>query len=198
VSEPLNETVADYYGERRGPGMTIIGRQRVLFDTAEKAAKLRRSHVQLHQFAPVLTFAPVPKNDVAGFLASHKVSYSGLSAPLPSNVHLLTLANNGFFSGSTNSVLVRLAHLYEVGEDPDMSKPATVDLEGFLSHLKLSACTEMTLSANQPLASVQRMTWTPEVPFPPVPEFNTTHPTLAANLISINPMEIRTFACYKA
>ena len=51
---------------------------------------------------------------------------------LPDNVHLLTLEQYPSFGpapSETQPFLLRLEHFYEKGEDPVLSKPATVNLQ---------------------------------------------------------------------
>ena len=49
--------------------------------------------------------------------------WSGLKKALPDNVNLLTLEQFG-----PQDVLLRFEHIYEIGEDPVLSKPVTFSL----------------------------------------------------------------------
>jgi len=168
VGEPMNETVSDYYGKRVGPGITFRGTERVTFDTLANSPALHRTQQELLTFTPVLSFVPFTSS-VPDFTKQHKSSFSGIQTVLPPQVHLLTLADDTFYSGGPDSILIRLAHKYEAGEDPVLSQPAVVDLETLFNGIKIQSCTEMSLSANQPLAAVSRMKWETETPFPPSP-----------------------------
>lgn len=194
VGEPLNETESDYYGDRRGKGITFFGTERVIFDTISSSAEQHRTQQERLTFAPVLTFAPFT-GAVADYIKAHKSGYSGLLSAVPPQVHLLTLADNSFYTSSPDSILIRLAHKYEVGEDPVLSKPATVDLEALFSAIRVQSCTEMSLSANQPLSSVSRMKWQTETPFPPNGVPRTAPLAPGALQVTLNPMQIRTFDC---
>ena len=62
--------------------------------------------------------------------------WSGLGAncSLPANVHVLTLDQfyeSGVLDTPRNQTpyLLRLEHFYQVGEDPEMSKPVSVNLK---------------------------------------------------------------------
>jgi lysosomal alpha-mannosidase len=194
VGEPMNETESDYYGARVGKGITYIGTERVVFAPINASAQLHRLQQELLTFAPVLTFAPF-SGAVSDFIKAHKSSYSGITTVLPPQVHLLTLADNRFYTSDPSSLLIRLAHKYEVGEDPVLSKPATVDLEALFSAIRVQSCTEMSLSANQPLSSVNRMTWQTETPFPPTGISAPLPLQPGALVVTLNPMQIRTFEC---
>lgn len=67
-----------------------------------------------------------------------------LSRPLPPNVHLLTLETI-----NTTQILLRLAHIFAVGESEEWSTPATVDLKDLFLPFNVTAATELTLTANQ-------------------------------------------------
>ena len=65
-------------------------------------------------------------------------------------MHLLSSHDNSYY-GAKNSVILRLAHLYEAGEDPVLSRPASVTLDSIFSSVTISSCTEMSVTANQPV-----------------------------------------------
>lgn len=80
-----------------------------------------------------------------------------------------------------------------MAEDPELSAPVTVSLQGLFVDWEVTAATEMTLPGSQPLASAPRWTYQvegrapntlPVVPPPPA------GPTLD---VTLGPMEIRTF-----
>jgi hypothetical protein len=72
------------------------------------------------------------------------------SSQLPPNIHLLTTQDNGYY-GEAGTMIFRLSHSFEAGEDPVLSLPVTVDLRNLFSSLVLTSCTEMSLTANQPV-----------------------------------------------
>ena len=124
----------------------------------------------------------------AAWIAAHTASASVLSAPLPPNVHLATV-----FAQGPHTILLRLAHVFDAGEDAALSAPVTVDLATLLAGKTITAATEMTLPGTQPLAGVPPRTLTtdsgatfvvPQVPPPPAG---------AALTITLNAQQIRTF-----
>ena len=78
-------------------------------------------------------------------------STSALSKALPPNVKLVTLTSN-YAEINGGSLLLRLSHLYEVGEHPTLSQPATFSLAAVFAKagLKVTAAEETMLTANQP------------------------------------------------
>ena len=75
---------------------------------------------------------------------------------------------------------MRLAHLYEAGEDPRMSMPVTVDLNTLFIRITLSSCEEMTLTANQKVGS-------------PYPSSPTRHSTSVSLLCSCSLLLLYTY-----
>lgn len=84
--------------------------------------------------------------------------------PLPLNVRLQSVRA---VSSVGTTFVVRLQHLFAVGEDPVQSMPAVVDLEALVldnilaspaNALKLEVV-EMTLDAGVPLSSLERLEW---------------------------------------
>ena len=67
---------------------------------------------------------------------------------LPANIHIATLQDTADQAGP-GTLLLRLAHLFATGEDPQLSGPVTVDLSSLFTSIALSACQEMSLTANQ-------------------------------------------------
>ncbi|GAY53766.1 hypothetical protein CUMW_151540 [Citrus unshiu] len=108
---------------------------------------------------------------------------------LPLNVALITLEEL-----DDGSVLLRLAHLYEEGEDAEYSTLAKVELKKMFKGKSIKQLKEMSLSANQEKLEMKKMTWKVEG------ESGKTHspvrggPVDASTLVvELGPMEIRTF-----
>ena len=86
-----------------------------------------------------------------------------------------------------------------MGEDPVYSQPVTLNLQGLFTSLRLNYCTEMSLTANQPLADVHRLVWPQQGGSEPRAPFERTSEEIAANSkafdVTITPMQIRTWSC---
>ncbi|KAL0920098.1 hypothetical protein M5K25_009208 [Dendrobium thyrsiflorum] len=185
VAEALNETVCV---NDECAGLTIQGKFYLRIDPLGEGAKWRRTTGQ-EIYSPLLM--AFSEQDGGNSANSHVPKFSATdSYCLPENVAMITLQtlNDG-------SILLRLAHLYEVGEDKDLSKMATVDLRKLFPGKTISKITETNLSANQDISELKkkRLKWKVEG--------NTRSETVVRGrpvdpselLVELSPMEIRTF-----
>ncbi|KAK4845816.1 hypothetical protein QYF36_009408 [Acer negundo] len=80
------------------------------------------------------------------WMISHVSTFSRIdpSYSLLDNVALLTLEEL-----DDGKVLLRLAHLYEIGEDKDLSVSTSVELKKLFPNKKIGKVIKMSLSANQ-------------------------------------------------
>ena len=69
------------------------------------------------------------------------------------NIHLLHVHDNGVL-GQNGTLILRLDHSFEVGEDPVYSQPVSLVLNELFTHIELDSCTEMSLTANQPVSQL--------------------------------------------
>lgn len=74
--------------------------------------------------------------------------FSGLIKPLPKNIHLLTLKQLDSYN-----VLIRLEHIFQKNEHPDLSRTVTIDLNGIISNFNITQIQELSLAGNQVLNS---------------------------------------------
>lgn len=156
VGEPLNETqsITPYPNPKRiGTGLVVRGKHTVLLDAPGAAFANVRPMMDRVFLQPQLAFASLGSQTPAQFSADHTVTASHMQTELPDNVGLMTLQPR------PDGVVLRLAHRFAVGEDPKLSQPATVSLATLFSGLTVANVTELSLTANQPLSNVHRMTW---------------------------------------
>ncbi|KAI3856688.1 hypothetical protein MKX03_026813 [Papaver bracteatum] len=187
VAEALNETVcvAD-----KCTGLMIQGNFYLRIDPVGEGAKWRRSFGQEIYSPFLLAFT---EQDSDNWRSSHVTSFSGMdpSYSLPDNVAMLTLQE--LVDGK---VLVRMAHLYEMGEDKDLSTMARVELRKLFPYKKIGQVTEMSLSANQERAEMERkrLVWKNEGSSEvkaKVVKGGALDPVKL--VVELGPMEIRTF-----
>jgi lysosomal alpha-mannosidase len=177
VGEPLNETEA------------VRTVHRLSFTSVQDAGRALRTTAYHINNPPVLLFANFAGNANAWF-GSYNATYLPLVAALPPNVHLLNLRTLPL----TGEVLLRVAHIYAVGEDSALSKPAQVDLSSLFKHLRVTKISEMNLSANQLKSQVKRFKWK-TASSSATTQDDEPRKEVSADLpiVDLRPMEIRTF-----
>ncbi|KAH9791608.1 alpha-mannosidase [Citrus sinensis] len=187
VGEVLNETVCV---QNECEGLTIQGKFYLRIDHLGEGAKWRRSVGQEIYSPLLLAFA---EQDGDNWMNSHVSTFSGIDSfyNFPSNIAIITLQEleNG-------QVLLRLAHLYETGEDKDYSVLTSVELKKLFPNKKISKVTEMNLSANQERATMEkkRLAWKVEGSAEEETKVVRGGPVDPATLVvELAPMEIRTF-----
>eukprot|EP00262_Sarcandra_glabra_P022190 TRINITY_DN9739_c0_g1_i1.p1 TRINITY_DN9739_c0_g1~~TRINITY_DN9739_c0_g1_i1.p1 ORF type:complete len:768 (+),score=138.34 TRINITY_DN9739_c0_g1_i1:112-2304(+) len=186
VGESLNETVCVL---DKCTGLTVQGKFYLKIDPLGEGAKWRRTVGQEIYSPFLLAFAEQEGDNWAN---SHVTTFSIMdpSYILPDSVAVLTLQE---LEGG--SVLLRLAHLYEVGEDKDLSAMVSVDLKKMFANKKINKLTEMSLSANQEREAMlkKRLLWKVEGP-PKKETIVRGGPVDPSKLVvELGPMEIRTF-----
>jgi len=153
-------------GDGFGPGLTdtteVFPALRVIVDSPEGSSLPLHRQPYLMNF-PLSTFTAVTSS-ASSWANTYMTEGSFLKNDLPLNVHLLSVAA---LNATSPSVIVRLTHLFAVGENSMYSQPASVDF-GSLFQNPVKKLTETTISANKVLGP-------------------------SGNVVKINPKEIRTF-----
>ncbi|KAK7350740.1 hypothetical protein VNO77_09651 [Canavalia gladiata] len=151
VAEALNETVCIH---DKCTGLTVLGKYYFRIDPVGEGARWRRSFGQEIYSPFLLAFTESEGN----WSDSHVTTFSGIdpSYNLPDNVAIITLQDLG-----DGKILLRLAHLYEIGEDKDLSVKANVELKKLFPGKQINEVTEVSLSANQERAEMEkkRLVW---------------------------------------
>ncbi|KAB2064143.1 hypothetical protein E1A91_A09G000700v1 [Gossypium mustelinum] len=186
VGEVLNETVCVSEG---CDGLTILGKFYLRIDHIGEGAKWRRTVGQEIYSPLLLAFSEQDGND---WMSSHIPTFSGIdpSYSLPDNIAIITLQEleNG-------KVLLRLAHLFETGEEKEYSVMASVELKKLFPNKKIKKVTEMSLSANQERGEMEkrRLAWKVEGGGGESKLVRGGAVDPAKLLVELAPMEIRTF-----
>ncbi|KAK7410985.1 hypothetical protein VNO78_02279 [Psophocarpus tetragonolobus] len=185
VSEALNETVCIHH---KCTGLTVLGKYYFRIDPVGEGARWRRAFGQEIYSPLLLAFT---END-GHWGDSHVTTFSGIDSSynLPDNVAIITLQDLG-----DGKVLLRLAHLYEIDEDKDLSAKTTVELKKVFPNKQINKITEVNLSANQERAEMERKRLVWQVkgspPEPKVWRGGQVDPEKL--IVELAPMEIRTF-----
>ncbi|PON50481.1 Glucan biosynthesis, periplasmic [Trema orientale] len=126
----VNQPVAGNY-------YPIQGKLYFRIDPLGEGAKWRRSYGQ-EIYSPLL-FA-FSEQDSDNWINSHRPTFSGIdsSYSLPDNVAIITLQD---LDGG--KILLRLAHLYEIGEDKDLSVLTNVELKKLFPGKEVSRSNEL-------------------------------------------------------
>lgn len=139
VGEPLNESDI------------VRTKELIVFDRTNTSARQQRANTLLLNNPPILAFAPV--DNLQNWIKTYRTRFEPIVA-LPPNVHLLDLKTL-----DTGRVLLRLQHIFAVGEDADFSKPVSVDLDQLFKELDIIDITEMNLTGVQKKSGVHRLSW---------------------------------------
>ncbi|KAI4336391.1 hypothetical protein L6164_014924 [Bauhinia variegata] len=188
VGEALNETVCIH--DNCTTGLAVLGKYYFRIDPVGEGAKWRRSFGQQIYSPFLLAFTQQQSGDY--WANSHVTTFSGMdtSYSLPDNVAIITLQEL-----DDGKILLRLAHLYEIGEDKDLSVTASVELKKVFRNKKINKLTETSLSANQERAEMEnkRLVWKVEG-LDQGPKVARGKPVDPQKLVvDLAPMEIRTF-----
>ncbi|XP_011083026.1 probable alpha-mannosidase At5g13980 [Sesamum indicum] len=186
VAEALNETVCVH---DTCSGLTVQGKYYLRLDPLGEGSKWRRSFGQ-EIYSPFL-LAFTEQDDKWMNFPRPTFSAMDPSYTIPDNVAIITLQEL-----EDGSVLLRLAHLYEVGEDKDLSVTATVELKRVFPNKKINKVKETSLSANQERAEMERkrLSWKVEGSNAKQETISKGGPVDPVKLVvELAPMEIRTF-----
>nr|XP_054409161.1 epididymis-specific alpha-mannosidase isoform X3 [Pongo abelii] len=169
---------------------------------------LRQRSAMALQHRPVVLFG-----DLAGTAPKLPGPQQQEAVTLPPNLHLQILSipgwryssnhtehaqnlrkgNRGEVQADLHRVLLRLHHLYEVGEDPVLSQPVTVNLEAVLQALgSVVAVEERSLTGTWDVSMLHRWSWRTGSGRR---RGDTTSPSRPPGgpIITVHPKEIRTF-----
>ncbi|XP_054795120.1 probable alpha-mannosidase At5g13980 isoform X1 [Prosopis cineraria] len=189
VAEALNETICVVDDCR---GLIIQGKVYFRIDPLGDGAKWRRTVGQEIYSPLLLAFSEQDEDD---WINSHILTYSGIDSNyrLPDNIAIITLQEL-----DDGKVLLRLAHLYEIDEDKDLSAMASVDLKRLFPKKKIKEVKEMSLSANQERTEMEkkRLKWKVEGSSGDERVLRGGPLDPKELSVELGPMEIRTFIIY--
>ncbi|KAG8385026.1 hypothetical protein BUALT_Bualt04G0180100 [Buddleja alternifolia] len=190
VAEALNETVCI---DNQCKGLTIQGKYYYKIDRLGEGAKWRRTAGQ-EIYSPFLL--ALTEQDDDKWISSHVPTFSAIdpSYRLPDNVAILTLQVTRLVMELTNKeILLRLAHLYEIGEDKDLSEMTQVEVKKLFPGKQIGKVVEMSLSGNQERSEMEkrRLVWKAAQEGEEGKRGGAVDPSKL--VVELAPMEIRTF-----
>ena len=211
VQEPLNETMCGCGDINAAPGqmgqhgregdggclcagLTVRGKHWLVLGTKDEVNAYRRKASEKLNFPATLAFSKEK-------LAPKTPTASMLTAALPENVKLVTFTSN-YASINDGQLLLRLAHLYSVGEHPTLAQPVNVSLANLFAapSLSITAAQEVTLGANQDMNAFQqkKLVWDTKYMHKKEARLDAFDrvafdPSDADLTVTLRPMEVRTF-----
>ncbi|XP_024975832.1 alpha-mannosidase [Cynara cardunculus var. scolymus] len=185
VGEALDETVCT---KTTCQGLAVRGTYYMSANHVGSGSRWRRTTGQEIYSSLLLAFTHEKQDN---WKASHSMRSTTMDPnyTLPPNIALITLQE---LEGG--SALLRLAHLYEAGEDADFSTLVQVELKKMFGAKTIKTITETSLSANQDKSVIKRMPWKVEGG-----SGSESAPIRGGRLdpsalvVELGPMEIRTF-----
>jgi hypothetical protein len=156
-----------------------------------------------------------PVISVATGTAKAPAPWSPLTASLPPNVHIQNLqvfvANWSLTQCPTcdipppsgknppdqavdpssladGTVVLRLTHIYAVGEDATLAQPVTVDFGTLFKDWTITDCVEYSMTLNQPQANMKRLEWKTL----PARNFRARR-AVQGTVVTIDPLDVRSF-----
>ncbi|XP_038994877.1 alpha-mannosidase [Hibiscus syriacus] len=185
VGEALDESVC---AGSTCEGLTIRGNYYVSINRKGEGAQWRRTTGQ-EVYSPLLLAFTHEKTET--WKSSHLTKATAVDSgyALPLNVALITLQEL-----DVGTTLVRLAHLYEEGEDSTYSKLEKVELKKMFNGRTIKEVKETSLTTNQVKSEMKKLSWKLEggngEEASPVRGGPLNNSTL---IVELGPMEIRTF-----
>lgn len=187
VAEALNETTC-LGSSNECDGLVIRGSLFLSSLLSTESAVWRRNLIQRVLSPLQLTFGVIP-DALMNQLQTPQYSTMLSGYQLPPNVAIITLQES-----HDGSALLRLAHLFEVDEDDELSSAAVVDLQKIFAGRMVNKVAELSLSANQKKAGMTPLKWLVEGD-----ESGDKMPVRSSGfvgneyIVELLPMEIRTF-----
>lgn len=161
---------------------------RVIIADYNSSSASQRLQAQLLNNPPLLFFTAVPNQTLADWSKNFLPGFSILRQALPANIELLSVQTL-----ASGLVLLRLHHLFGIGEHPQLSQPVDVDLSQlFKSPLTVQTIEETQLTGVRPITDVKRNVWnTAEGQFPTAPAHQIV--SMEQPVATLQPMQTRTF-----
>ncbi|XP_042478440.1 alpha-mannosidase [Macadamia integrifolia] len=186
VGEALNETVCVDHNNTC-EGLTIRGNYYMNINHLGTGTRWRRKTGQ-EVYSPLLLAFTHEKME--NWKDSRVTTMTAMDPnyTLPPNVALITLQEL-----DDGTVLLRLAHLYEAGEDPVYSKMAKVELKKIFTRNVIKEVRETSLSTNQEKSEMKKMKWKVDGDVGEKPPIRGGPIDGSSLVVELGPMEIRTF-----
>jgi len=163
----------------------------IVLGASSTATRVRRNLLPRKQF-PLRFSASLATPTPSQWTTKYRTSLAPLAADLPVNIHLFSLTPLQNETDGSTSIILRLQHLYELGEDQTLSQPVTINLSQIfsVSPYVISSLVERTLVYSIDKSALQRWNWPTATS---VPEKWTSSVDSDDFIVTLNALEIRTY-----
>ena len=185
VGEPLNETGQPNSGDSQ-EGLIVYPLHLLQIESKESAALHYRT--QALRLAHPLQLYFSQQQSADEYRQSCHVEWN-VTSDLPANLHILN-----FRVLSDSEYLLRFTHLFAIGEDAELSKPVTFDMQQLLPTGKWKSCAQYQLSAVEEASKVNRLHWNTDLSADVLAKRSGTQ-LRESFLITLDPMETVTLIC---
>jgi len=177
VGEPLNEN------------NPIFTRDYLIRSQLNVSARAYRTQMQL-SLNPI-QFAFSTPASMNSWKNQYKLVNAPLTAPTPSNLYIQTL-RPVLFPANDNRFVLRIRHIFAVGEDTELSKPTTINISNLFKGKTISTVQEMNLLGTVDISQISHMKWITEdgLNLTPIKEPKRS-PT--DTIVTLSPMQTKTF-----
>lgn len=134
-----------------GKGITTRGKILLFLNdkaVADSEADVNRQASREIFMQPIVALNPV--DDVEAYRKDHNLHFSALKAPLPDNIHLLTLETWG--PVQNNEVLVRFENFYQPTDVSKLAAEAKLSLDNLFAGLQIESVQQTNLAGGHPIA----------------------------------------------
>jgi len=179
VGEALNETTKIYTTDQ-----VIVSSIKSSPSEARTLAQYQLNPVTMAFGAPTL---------LTSWQSRYNNAFSGVTRTLPANVYLQTFRPI-LYPEDSEQYLIRLHHLYQVGEDDVLAKPVTVRIKDLFVNKTPTSIEEYNLTGTVKKADVKRYKWrtTGKEEEPIKFDYKSESPKDEWDIV-LSPMETRTF-----
>ncbi|XP_017769969.1 PREDICTED: lysosomal alpha-mannosidase-like [Nicrophorus vespilloides] len=196
VQEALNEVEFDKGVIARGQHFLTFGP--IKSDDSKTSSALQRDLAQKKILNAWVFVGNATGDEFSYENLKEKINFqfSGLRRSLPPNVQILTLE-----PADDRSILLRLEHVFEEGEDDVLSKPVAVDIADLFTLFNIESIRETTLGANQWLDDNEKLEWDLHEYSDGRASVNYIEESRVGSslddfVVTLTPMKIRTFIIY--
>ncbi|XP_033226250.1 lysosomal alpha-mannosidase-like [Belonocnema kinseyi] len=141
-----------------GEGLVVQGQHSILLgNNSDESVVEEKNQALQTSLKPWIFITPIENISFEDWKNNFNMKAYSLNKAVPRNVHILTLE-----PWKDDSILLRLEHIFEIGESVKYSIPVQVNIKDLFSEFTIVSIKETNLSGNQWRKDVNRMKWQAE------------------------------------